>query len=115
MQRMHTVYIGVGSNLGDRQSTILAALQRLRAQARIEAVSAFYETPPANGVAGPAFLNVAARLVTELDPVAFERFARTVETAIGRQTRTPLDARPIDIDLLMVEGVAGDFGRFELP
>ncbi len=67
---MHTVYVGLGSNLGDRQSTILAALQRLRREARVEAVSSYYETAPANGVAGPAFLNVAAKLITALEPVA---------------------------------------------
>ena len=112
---MYTVYVGLGSNLGDRQSTILAALQRLRERARVEEVSSYYETPPAGGVAGPAFLNVAAKLVTALEPVELERFVRAVESAIGRQTRTPLDARPIDIDLLLVDGVAGDFGRFEVP
>jgi len=58
---MHSVLIGLGSNLGDRQGTILGALQKLRREARVEAVSAYYETPPAGGVAGPAFLNVAAR------------------------------------------------------
>ncbi|HYW52381.1 MAG TPA: GTP cyclohydrolase MptA [Candidatus Elarobacter sp.] len=115
MPAMHTVYAGIGSNLGDRQSTILAALQRLRAHARVEAVSAFYETPPANGCAGPAFLNVAAKLTTGLDPVALERFARSIETAIGRQTRTPLDARPIDVDLLLIDDLVADFGRFEIP
>ena len=112
---MHTVYVGLGSNLGDRQGTILAALQRLRREASVEAVSAFYETPPANGVAGPAFLNIAARLVTRLEPVEFEQFVRSVETAIGRQTRTPLDARPIDIDILLIDDLVTDFGRFEVP
>jgi GTP cyclohydrolase-4 len=112
---MHTVYVGLGSNLGDRQSTILAALQRLRAGAQVEAVSSFYETPPANGVAGPAFLNLAAKLTTELDPLAFERFVRGVETAIGRQTRTPLDARPIDVDILLIDSLTADLGRFEVP
>jgi GTP cyclohydrolase-4 len=112
---MYTVYLGLGSNLGDRQSTILAALQRLRAGARIEAVSSFYETPPANGVAGPAFLNLAAKVTTELDPIAFERFVRGVETAIGRQTRTPLDARPIDVDVLLIDATVADYGRFEVP
>jgi GTP cyclohydrolase IV len=115
MAAMHTVYVGLGSNLGDRQSTILAALQRLRAQARVEEVSSFYETPPANGVAGPAFLNAAAKLTTALDPAAFEAFARGVESAIGRQTRTPLDARPIDLDVLLIDDLIADFGRFEVP
>ena len=112
---MHTVYVGLGSNLGDRQSTILAALQRLRKLARVEAVSSFYETPPSNGVAGPAFLNVAAVLTTALEPNAFERFVRGIETAVGRQNRTPLDARPIDVDILLVDDVIADYGRFEVP
>jgi GTP cyclohydrolase-4 len=112
---MHTVYVGLGSNLGDRQSTILSALQRLRREASVEAVSSYYETAPANGVAGPAFLNIAAKLTTELEPVAFEAFVRGVETAIGRRTRTPLDARPIDVDLLLIDERIADFGRFEVP
>jgi GTP cyclohydrolase-4 len=112
---MHTVYVGLGSNLGDRQSTILGALQRLRREARVEAVSSYYETAPAAGVAGPKFLNAAAKLTTALDPLAFEAFIRNVETAIGRQTRTPLDARPIDIDILLIDDRIADFGRFEVP
>ncbi len=115
MSGMHTVYVGVGSNLGDRQSTILAALQRLRREATIDAVSSYYETAPANGVAGPAFLNVAAKLVTSLEPTAFEAFVRSVETAIGRHNRTPLDARPIDIDILLIDDAVADYGRFEVP
>jgi len=112
---MHTVYIGVGANLGERQSTILTALQRLRPQAHVEAVSSYYETPPANGVAGPAFLNIAAKLTTALEPAAFERFVRSVETAIGRQARSPLAARPIDIDILLVDDQIADYGSFEVP
>ena len=112
---MHTVYVGLGSNLGDRQGTILAALQRLRREASVEVVSAFYETPPAGGVAGPAFLNVAAKLTTALEPNAFEAFARRIETAIGRQRRAPLDARPIDIDILLIDDLIADYGRFEVP
>ncbi|BDE07370.1 hypothetical protein WPS_26460 [Vulcanimicrobium alpinum] len=112
---MPTVYVGLGSNLGDRQSTILGALQRLRREATVEAVSSYYETAPAGGVAGPAFLNVAAKLATTLEPLAFEAVVRGIETAIGRQTRTPLDARPIDIDILLIDGLVADFGRFEVP
>jgi GTP cyclohydrolase-4 len=112
---MHTVYLGLGSNLGDRQGTILSALQRLRREATVEAVSSYYETPPAGGVAGPSFLNVAARVTTALAPEAFEHFLRGVETAIGRQQRSLLDARPIDIDILFIDDLVVDFGRFEVP
>ena len=112
---MHTVLIGLGSNLGDRQGTILGALQKLRVEARIESVSSYFETPPAGGVSGPAFLNVAARVSTALEPVAFEMFLRGVEAAIGRRQTVMLSARPIDIDILYFDDLQADFGRFVVP
>jgi GTP cyclohydrolase-4 len=112
---MRTVYLGLGSNLGDRAGTILSALQRLRREARVEAVSSYYETPPIGGVAGPAFLNVAARVSTALEPEALEAFIRGVESAIGRQQRSVLTARPIDIDILYIDDLIADYGRFEVP
>jgi GTP cyclohydrolase-4 len=112
---MHTVYLGLGSNLGDRQSNIVQALQKLRALCDIEVVSAYYETPPAGNVAGPAFLNIAARVRTKLAPEELEAFARRVEVAVGRQRSTALAARPIDIDILLIDDVVRDFGRFEVP
>jgi GTP cyclohydrolase-4 len=111
---MHTVLIGVGSNLGDRQGTILQALQKLRSFARVDAVSSYYETPPI-GVAGPAFLNIAAAVQTALEPEALELALRGVETSIGRQRMHELGARPIDIDILYIDDVVRDFGRFEVP
>lgn len=101
---MHRVHIGIGSNLGDRQGNVLAALQRLRLRARVDAVSSFYEAAPHDGADGPDFLNVAALLETELDAAAFERFARDVEAAVGRANTRKLAARPIDIDILAVDG-----------
>ncbi len=102
---MHEFYIGIGSNLGDRQGNILAALQRLRTRAQITAVSSFYESAAAGGADGPAYLNVAALLGSELDADAFQSFARDVELAVGRARGTRrLAPRPIDIDLLVYDG-----------
>ncbi len=112
---MYVVYIGAGSNLGDRQSNILQALQKLRKEARIEAVSSYYETPPVGVVGGPNFLNVAARLTTALEPEQFETFVRGVEVATGRQRSHDLAARPIDIDILYFDDRISNFGRFEVP
>jgi GTP cyclohydrolase-4 len=101
---LHQIYLGIGSNLGDRQGNILAALQRLRARAQISAVSAFYESAAANGAEGPAYLNVAAELRTDLQLEDFERFLREVEAAVGRaRGARKLAPRPIDIDLLAVD------------
>lgn len=97
---MHRVFIGIGSNLGDRQANILAALQRLRARAEIKCVSAFYESAPAEGAAGPAFLNVAAELNVSMERAAFEATIREIESVIGRANMQRLAARPIDIDVL---------------
>jgi GTP cyclohydrolase-4 len=112
---VHDLHIGIGSNLGDRQGNILTALQRLRARARIVAVSAFYESEPAGGADGPAFLNVAAHVQTELDAAAFERYARDVELAVGRAGVRKLAARPIDIDLLAVDGTVVQAGLASRP
>ena len=99
------IYIGIGSNLGDRQANVLSALQRLRTRAQVLAVSSFYESPAADGAEGPAFLNVAAALETPMDAERFAGFARDVEAAVGRTVTRKLAARPIDIDVLW----AGEF------
>jgi GTP cyclohydrolase IV len=102
---VHELYIGIGSNLGDRQGNILGALQRLRRRAQITTVSSFYESEAAHGAEGPPYLNIAAALRWELDAEAFKRFARDVELAIGRARGTPrLAARPIDVDVLVFDG-----------
>ncbi len=102
---MHEIVVGIGSNLGDRQGNILAALQRLRARTEVAAVSAFYESAAAGGAEGPPYLNVAASLRTGLEPAEFDRFARDVELAVGRAAGTrKLAPRPIDVDVLAVDG-----------
>ncbi len=115
MSPERVVYLGLGSNLGDRQSNILAALQKLRAATTVEAVSGYYESAAAAGAQGPPFLNVAVRVRTLLEAPALEAFVRGVERSVGRRHVQPLCARPIDIDILIIEGLRADFGRFEVP
>ncbi len=100
---MHRVYVGIGSNLGDRRANILAALQRLRSHARISAVSAFYESPAAEGAEGPAFLNVAAALETSDERETLLSRLEELQRAIGRTSMERLSARPIDVDLLVFD------------
>lgn len=101
---MHRAYIGIGSNLGDRQANILAALQRLRTRVRVARVSSFFDSLPAGGASGPAFLNVAAEIDTDLDRDGFARLSADVQAALGRTTAVRLEARAIDIDLLAFDG-----------
>jgi GTP cyclohydrolase-4 len=112
---MDAVYLGLGSNLGDRQGNLLQALQKLRSVGVVEAVSSYYETQPLAGVGGPAFLNIAARIRTQLEPMALEQKLRSIEAAAGPRRTEPFSARAIDIDILLIGDVARDFGRFEVP
>ncbi|MDQ2866316.1 MAG: GTP cyclohydrolase MptA [Candidatus Eremiobacteraeota bacterium] len=101
---MHRVFIGLGSNLGDRQANVLAALQRLRVKTDIVTVSSFYESAPADGASGPWFVNAAAQLQTSLERDGFESLIHDVERAVGRTSTVHLAARLIDIDILAFDG-----------
>jgi GTP cyclohydrolase-4 len=99
------VHVGIGSNLGDRQANVLSALQRLRTRCSIVAVSAFYESPAIGGARGPDYLNVAAAFDTAMNAEALERFLRDVERSVGRTAGAgKLAPRPIDIDVLAIDG-----------
>ena len=68
MASQHTVYFGLGSNLGDRQANLVEGIQRLRAQVDVLRLSSVYETDPAYVTDQPRFLNMAVKGATALDP-----------------------------------------------
>lgn len=98
---MTAVYLGLGSNLGDRRRNIAAALRRIEPLVRVEAVSSLYETEPVGEQNQPKYLNAACRVVTGLAPRALVRHLREVEREIGRRGGERWGPRPIDIDLLL--------------
>ena len=101
---MHTAYIGVGSNLGEREATIRDALELLAAdpELEIEAVSAIRETDPVGVVDQPRFLNAALRLVTDLAPKPLLERLLGVEQQLGRvRSGERYGPRTIDLDLLL--------------
>lgn len=100
------VFLGLGSNLGDRRANLLAALSLLDAHAmvRVERVSSLYETEPFGYKAQGAFLNMAACVATELSPLALLRFCQSVETRLGRRRDQRWGPRTVDIDLLLFDG-----------
>jgi GTP cyclohydrolase-4 len=99
----HRIYLGLGSNLGDRQSNILLALQKLRAQVAIDAVSSCYETEPVGYRDQPQFLNVVCSGTTSLEPYDLFRFVKGIEQVMGRQPTWRYGPRPIDIDILLYD------------
>jgi 2-amino-4-hydroxy-6-hydroxymethyldihydropteridine diphosphokinase len=96
-------YLGLGSNLGDRQAEIARAIHALARLGHVAASSALYETLPEGGADQPTYLNAAVRLETELSARALLHACLDIERAQGRvrpvgATKAP---RTIDIDLLL--------------
>ena len=95
---MPTAYVSLGSNLGDREATIRAAVAALPG---VVAVSELRETDPVGVVDQPRFLNGAARLDTELSARQLLDMLLAVERGLGRERRERWGPRTIDLDLLL--------------
>lgn len=103
----HIVYLGLGSNLGDREKNIEEALNRLKAggAAAILAVSSFYETEPEGGPEQGKYINGVAKVSTRLSPEELLLALKNIEAAMGR-TPSPKDhPRAIDLDILLCDEV----------
>jgi 2-amino-4-hydroxy-6-hydroxymethyldihydropteridine diphosphokinase len=115
---MPLVYIGLGSNLGDREATIRRALELIAADGAIEveAVSSLRETEPVGYVDQPRFLNGAAALRTELAPREVLERLQHVEGALGRDRTGPrFGPRTIDLDLLLYDDEQIKEAGLEIP
>jgi 2-amino-4-hydroxy-6-hydroxymethyldihydropteridine diphosphokinase len=101
------VWLGLGSNLGDRLDQLRRALDGLvEGGVAIDAVSSLYETPPWGVQDQPRFANAAASGRTTLTPHALLDLCKRIEAAAGRDFAAARNsARPIDVDVLLVEGV----------
>jgi 2-amino-4-hydroxy-6-hydroxymethyldihydropteridine diphosphokinase len=97
------VYLGLGSNLGDRQANLAEALQSLRAHARIERASPVYETEPQLVTDQPRFLNVVVKGATALEPAELLAVLKRIESRMGRRPGERYGPRPIDIDILFFD------------
>ncbi len=97
-------YVGLGSNLGDREATLVRALELLAAGAGVEVtgVSAFRDTEPVGYLDQPRFLNGVAVVETELPARALLDRLLGVERALGRHRDGPrFGPRTVDLDLLL--------------
>ena len=97
------VYIGVGSNLGDRNANIEKALQlvELIKGASLRRVSSIYETKPVGGPKQGNFLNGVFEITTELDPLSLLSQLQAIEKALGRRRCVKNGPRSIDLDILL--------------
>lgn len=101
---MPLAYVALGSNLGDRNATLAAALRRLRAEPglRVLATSAFYETAPVNCPPNSgAFLNAVAAIETDRSPEDVLQLLLRIERQFGRIRSEPNSPRTLDLDLIL--------------
>ena len=113
---MATVYLGLGSNLGDRLALLRAAVAELGALGRVDATSSVYETEPWGDPDQPAYLNACCRLETALPPPALHAAVKAIEQKLGRRPSSRRwGPRPIDIDLLVYEDVVVETPELQVP
>jgi 2-amino-4-hydroxy-6-hydroxymethyldihydropteridine diphosphokinase len=114
---MSSAYIGVGSNLGDRERAIEDALRLLDAHQGIDvvALSNVRETDPVGVVDQPRFLNAAARLETNLPPRVLLNRLLGVERELGRVRNERYGPRVIDLDLLLYDDEVVDGPGLRVP
>ena len=110
-----TVFLSLGSNLGDRAANLRAALDKLAGLGTVEAVSAFYETEPVELAAQPWFLNCAAKLSTEKMPRQLISGILSLERSMGRQRMQKNGPRIIDIDILLFGASVIDTESLTVP
>lgn len=94
------VALGFGSNIGDRQHVLRAAVDAVATYVTVEAISPVYETVAAYVTDQPPFLNAAVIGVTSLNPMALLWNLKRLEIALGREPTFRYGPRRIDIDIL---------------
>lgn len=116
---MTRAYIGLGSNLGDREAQIAAALELLRQEAGIEvfAVSALRLTDPVGYLDQPRFLNGAAAVETSLSARELLERLLAIERSLGRERESGprYGPRTIDLDLLVFGAETIDEPGLQVP
>jgi 2-amino-4-hydroxy-6-hydroxymethyldihydropteridine diphosphokinase len=111
------VYLGLGSNLGDRYAEIERAVAALASYGRVEAMSGLYETLPEGGAPQPQYLNVAVRMQTERPAREVLSACLDIERAQGRVRPAGQDKAPrlIDIDVLLYGDQVIDRPDLQVP
>jgi 2-amino-4-hydroxy-6-hydroxymethyldihydropteridine diphosphokinase len=111
-------FVGIGANLGDRESTIRRAVTLLDAVSDVEvvAMSRLRETEPWGPVPQPRYLNGAVELQTTLTPRALLEAMLAIELELGRvRSGERWGPRTLDLDLLLVDDAVVDEPGLELP
>jgi 2-amino-4-hydroxy-6-hydroxymethyldihydropteridine diphosphokinase len=102
MTEVVTIYLGLGSNMGDRAGNLDRALDLLSQRMRMGKVSSVYDTDPVGNINQPRFLNMACQAFTRLAPEGLLALVKGIESKMGRYGKSS-GPRPIDIDILLYD------------
>ena len=112
---MATVYLCLGSNLGERERNLTQALTLLSQKIKLAKLSSIYETEPIGYKEQPFFLNIVCQISTDLSPEELLNLAKTIENKMGRVPSFPNAPRLIDIDILLYDNQIIDTQNLVIP
>ena len=124
MTKLHEVYLGLGSNLGDREAVLLQAINLIGERVgQVTRRSSFIETEPWGFESKNKFLNAVACCETELTPREVLQTTQQIERDLGkckrhatkRQKEINYQDRPIDIDILLYDDLIVDEPDLKIP
>ena len=114
---LHKVYLGLGSNQGDRKSQLIRAIELIGERVgKVIRQSSIIETEPWGFTSGNKFLNCAIFIETELLPRKVLEVTKQIERELGRRYKgMAYRARPIDIDILLYDDITLDEPDLQIP
>lgn len=114
---VENVFIGLGSNLGDREQHLRAAREKLRSHSAIELrqQSALYNTAPVGLLDQPEFLNQVIQIATRLTPQVLLHTLLQIERELGRVREKKWGPRTIDLDILAFDQVRVNTAELMVP
>jgi 2-amino-4-hydroxy-6-hydroxymethyldihydropteridine diphosphokinase len=112
---MSEVWLGLGSNVGDKRGNIQQALDRIAGACRLLAVSSIYKTEPVGFQDQDWFLNCAVKVATEQRPRALLEWLKSIEQELGRTHRIKNGPRTIDLDILLYDDLVVDEDGLAIP
>ena len=112
---MHTIYLGLGTNLGDRLRNLQKAISSLSSVMTVTAVSPIYQSDPWGVTDQPPFLNLCLQATTNLNPHTLLHYLKNLETELGRQKTIKWGPRLIDIDILFYDDKIVQTNNLTIP
>ena len=113
----HLVYLGFGSNVGDREEYVEQAIFLLGKTPGIEVLkrSTNYENEAEGGVDQPSFINAAAQIRTTLSPHKLLYVTQEIENTLGREREVEWGPRTIDIDISLFDDLITSDDELQIP